>query len=1421
MKGDFTRGHLPDKKRGEKYRRVLLQEGRLVTDSDVAAGVDAIDTLLRDLGADLGCQTGSPNLGYLVTPGPLLALFETLDGVDLPAPGGDFKAYRDYEAKLQERFPSIYIGAQAAAGTVKIAGRRSLAAGAYSQLRFWVKGTAQLAVKIEGVPALPIVATDATKFAPYDVAIPGGPTSYQNIEIGFDSPGAGNEAWIALIEGVEPAQTAPHFWFTRGRYYLRGLGVESAEDGQYSEATFPHSKGFEEVPVEPAPGGYLVAYLEGWERLVTRIEDAGILEQALGGALDTTVRSKAVGQVKVALFKDGDPGTDAAEVPAAFANVDVGTGKLQVTTKVTVENLDPCAIPETGGYTGADNRLYRFEVHTGGDLGDADFKWSKNNGADAFAVTGASSDFLTMAAGAQIRDGDLVELLTETDDLGDAAGGNATISLAAPKFRPSTRRVGKLFYAETTATSGQIKLRDLDTKLSTSVPADFVTHDPKRGARYVRVWHGRLVTQHEPGNPPGPTTDFDIGDGIHVKLSGADFRPGDYWQHEARKLKDNDNGPNVNQPRGPDGPERLFAPLALLSLVNAGSPLTLVRWYDHQYSAICELNADDIAYDGVKVGTPADTVQEALDELYLREQGGCCDVSLSPSKTPGDDTPRIQKVLDTLDHGGTLCLRQGVYDIAGSLTFGGRRITIAGCPGATLVGRGKVPVFVISGEAQLTLRDLLVVVRDGKSPVAQLDLPFSGSGEEEGGNTPIPLLSLVRTTLVHAGDNGPAVQVGSPGIAKIDPQKPDPLYLYSLASFGAVVQAEDSTLLAWSGILAEHLDTLTLNRSLIVFGAYGVGVMTVEGVQLSGSTIQGWLRADWNPFQLIRDVDPPNLEWAVSKTLEQGAGGYPAPGTIALLAGEMRWRGSSIEDSSLGGGAALYAGWATDLHSRGSTYLGVSGPAVRMDAHYQARFVADEIRGDASVGFWAPWHTSGLEITECSIIASIGVLFAATVDGEILPDGVDAYSAIYGARLHGNEINCWSRGISFGPAIPEQEESHPPFVTIERVEVTSNTWPWYSQVGISCTVADPPSWNGEEVRTPRILIAQNRVDAGVGILAVGNDVVARENAIHATYRIWNGSTILGFPLLSATRIGVYLTDGGRAVVAGNVVNLDPSQSEDEGRSIGVLLHEVWSEGERDDNVVRDNKLVATQPLWVPPGVTGAGTHGLTVEGNRMEGFRAGLIQVYESVVRGNTCFCELRLTASSDNVVSANKVTPPLDGHLGLIIRSAGGTWQVEDNRVGGVLLIQPEMVPYSPDADKYKAFIELILFWQDPQNGGASGSINFQTAQALFNWYLATLGLASINKELEYAVQVEGNWASRDLVVGSPTTSFTTTTGTYQPALADIQSAVQIVGNRADGGLVTNAYARLVFAHNFAQAYNASGWSQVGPITSPNFDAP
>jgi len=106
MYGDYSRGHEPDRKRGRNYRRVLLQMGRPVLDSDVASLVDAVLGEVRATARGTGCAAGSPDYGFLVTPGRLLSVF-ALAADRVRATQGTPDAWIDYRYRFADRYPAL------------------------------------------------------------------------------------------------------------------------------------------------------------------------------------------------------------------------------------------------------------------------------------------------------------------------------------------------------------------------------------------------------------------------------------------------------------------------------------------------------------------------------------------------------------------------------------------------------------------------------------------------------------------------------------------------------------------------------------------------------------------------------------------------------------------------------------------------------------------------------------------------------------------------------------------------------------------------------------------------------------------------------------------------------------------------------------------------------------------------------------------------------------------------------------------------------------------------------------------------------------------------------------------------------------------------------------------------------------------
>jgi hypothetical protein len=161
-----------------------------------------------------------------------------------------------------------------------------------------------------------------------------------------------------------------------------------------------------------AAGSYLV-YLDVWERVITYVEDDAIREVALNGA-DTAARTKIVSQVKVMAPN--------AAVPDPTTLIDPpNRGFLRARSIKSAASTDPCTISPNARYRGAENQLYRVEIHTGsldaaGNPLTPTFKWSRENGSVVFPIlrTAGSGGFVLESLGRDDRftlaEGDWVEV---------------------------------------------------------------------------------------------------------------------------------------------------------------------------------------------------------------------------------------------------------------------------------------------------------------------------------------------------------------------------------------------------------------------------------------------------------------------------------------------------------------------------------------------------------------------------------------------------------------------------------------------------------------------------------------------------------------------------------------------------------------------------------------------------------------------------------------------------------------------------------------------------------------------------------------------------------------------------------------------------------------------------------------------------
>ena len=251
MHGDYSRGHEPDRKRGRSYRRVLLQMGRPVLDSDVASMVDALLGEVRATTRGLGCAAGSPDLGFLVTPGRLLAVFAEAQA-GLTVTQGTPDAWLDYRFRFAERYPALHLAATGVPRERHVAAppaARPGWAGARGALGARRDGDDDPRQRDRGQPRT------ARRTFPRESSSRWIRRRSSPLEIAL---AAGDEVWLFLLEQDEVAGTEPVFWVAPGSYHVDGLVVDAHGGGSFPSVAFPDVG---RLPVEREPAATATA---GW-----------------------------------------------------------------------------------------------------------------------------------------------------------------------------------------------------------------------------------------------------------------------------------------------------------------------------------------------------------------------------------------------------------------------------------------------------------------------------------------------------------------------------------------------------------------------------------------------------------------------------------------------------------------------------------------------------------------------------------------------------------------------------------------------------------------------------------------------------------------------------------------------------------------------------------------------------------------------------------------------------------------------------------------------------------------------------------------------------------------------------------------------------------------------------------------------------
>lgn len=466
----------------------------------------------------------------------------------------------------------------------------------------------------------------------------------------------------------------------RGRIYVHGLLAENhgaaphaldlAETdsegrplGVLAELIGSDVVDYTEQPYIPNPqelpeadGPYLV-YLDVWQREVTYVEDERILEKALGG-VDTTTRLQTVWQVKLL----GDIGsgvtcaTPDAEIPGWPEIIAPSAGRLSSATVQVEDPEDPCLIPPGGGYKGLENQLYRVEIHAGGTIGEATFKWSRDNATVATNVIALpANDVLTVVRVGRddvlrFNPGDWVEVTDDWRELNGLAGemrqvqavddGARRITLAEPlpgDMVPSGVDEDTLQARHTRVRRWDQKgtVRDVDGNLIVDLDAPGSTGlipVPAAGTPVV-LENGVLVT-------------FDLAE------DGGSYRVGDLWNFAARAAD------------------------ASVEELDQAPP----RAIHHHYCRLAIVAFPDTVSD-CRVFWPPEF-----------GDGGCgCSICVTP-ESHNTGTLTIQQAIDQVRSvGGTVCLDAGLYNL------GQTPVQLDGARSVRLVGQGWRTILSFAG----------------------------------------------------------------------------------------------------------------------------------------------------------------------------------------------------------------------------------------------------------------------------------------------------------------------------------------------------------------------------------------------------------------------------------------------------------------------------------------------------------------------------------------------------------------------------------------------------------------------------------------------------------------------------------------------------------------------------------------------------
>ncbi|MER5374280.1 DUF6519 domain-containing protein [Streptomyces sp. NPDC002553] len=382
----------------------------------------------------------------------------------------------------------------------------------------------------------------------------------------------------------------------RGRMYVDGILCECADGVEYWSQPDGYLDQERDDAEGKLPKGAFLVYLRVWERLVTAHEAPELREPALGlHGPDTTARTRVVWQIDwLPLSPEHPIPIPAPETAPGWLREELRVrfgprARLAARTRLAEDDTDLCDVAPDSGYRGPENQLYRVEVHRGGEVGRATFKWSRENASVVLpirAVAGPTLELDTLGRDDKLglETGDTVEIvddasvcraardvagtasrlyrITEVDHVGrrvvldaePAADPHQPGLGSHPERHPLLRRWD---HRPPEAATGTEASGAGAPSVSTAVPGDGALLIEE--GRWLPIEDG-IEVLFEPVPKPGPAVP------AVPAPSKRSYRAGDYWLIPARVVTGDvlwpadENG--HPQRREPHGIDYHYAPLA-------------------------------------------------------------------------------------------------------------------------------------------------------------------------------------------------------------------------------------------------------------------------------------------------------------------------------------------------------------------------------------------------------------------------------------------------------------------------------------------------------------------------------------------------------------------------------------------------------------------------------------------------------------------------------------------------------------------------------------------------------------------------------------------------------------------------------------------------------------------------------------------